>query len=303
VEIVRDKTTLVHGDLISHFMLKIGEGDRVFIFLSDKYLHSPFCMFELFEMWRNSRQNKAEFLRKVRFFTLDGTKIGTPREWLAYTKFWKQERDELRKAINSVGWQDAGEEAIKRYRHMKDFTDKVSDVLALFADVVQARSFEDFVRDGFGDVPRAEVTAETANEPVDDRRPAGGGRSAIEEPAAQEAIETDKRSRTTGYTGPATRDPLRAQRVSRPNQCRRRAVCRRCDKRSQGGRDNFRGLAGQRDHRPDELICAVSGLSLRAASCSTVFRKRKRMGIVAICRAEETGPEAYASRSLDRALR
>jgi len=61
IEIIRDKTTLVHVDRISAFMQQIGGGDRVFIFLSDKYLHSPYCMFELFEMWRNSRQDSAEF--------------------------------------------------------------------------------------------------------------------------------------------------------------------------------------------------------------------------------------------------
>ena len=87
LEIVRDKTTLVRGDLISEFMRKIGEGDRVFIFLSDKYLHSPYCMFELFEMWRNSRQNKKEFLRRVRFFTLDDTNIASPSDWLQYARY------------------------------------------------------------------------------------------------------------------------------------------------------------------------------------------------------------------------
>jgi internalin A len=153
VQIDRDKTTLGHGDRISSFMRQIGEGDRVFIFLSDKYLKSPFCMFELFEMWRNSRQNSSEFLRRVRFFTIDGARIGKPREWLEYTKYWKQERDELRQAIDSVGWTDAGEEAIKRYRHMETFAGKVADVLALFADVVQMRTFEEFLGLGFNDPP------------------------------------------------------------------------------------------------------------------------------------------------------
>jgi hypothetical protein len=153
VKIVRDKRTIAHGDLISEFMLKIGEGDRVFIFLSDKYLHSPYCMFELFEMWRNNRQNKAEFSRRVRSFTVDGARIGKPREWLEHTKFWKQERDELRQAIDDVGWEYAGEEAIKRYRLMETFTGKISDVLALFADIARPRTFEDFLDWGFEDPP------------------------------------------------------------------------------------------------------------------------------------------------------
>ena len=43
-------------------MKELGASDRVFVFLSDKYLKSSYCMFELFEMWRNSRQNSADFL-------------------------------------------------------------------------------------------------------------------------------------------------------------------------------------------------------------------------------------------------
>jgi hypothetical protein len=82
----------------------------------------------------------------VRFFTLDDAKIGTPIERLEYAKFWKQQRDDLRKAIDGVGWQDAGEESIKRFRLMDEFAGKVADVLALFADVIQARTFGDFLK-------------------------------------------------------------------------------------------------------------------------------------------------------------
>lgn len=154
IKIYRDKTSLIRGDLISDFMKQIGEGARVFIFLSDKYLHSAYCMFELFEMWQNSRQNKVEFLSRVRFFTIDKARIWSPSDWLEYTQYWKKERDDLRKAIDTVGWENAGDETIKRYRLMETFTGQISDVLALFADVVQARTFDDFVSYGFEDPPK-----------------------------------------------------------------------------------------------------------------------------------------------------
>lgn len=44
-----------------------------------------------------------------------------------------------------------GDEVIARYRHMELFASKVSDVLALFADVVQPRTFKDFEKFGFDD--------------------------------------------------------------------------------------------------------------------------------------------------------
>ncbi|MFL9829181.1 toll/interleukin-1 receptor domain-containing protein, partial [Rhodoplanes sp. SY1] len=53
--ILRDKQVLGLGDRISKFMRRLGGGDRVFVVLSEKYLRSRNCMFELSEVWRNSR--------------------------------------------------------------------------------------------------------------------------------------------------------------------------------------------------------------------------------------------------------
>jgi TIR domain len=166
VSIVRDKTTLSRGDQISEFMNKIGKGDRIFIFLSEKYLHSPYCMFELFEIWRNNRQDKPEFLRHVRFFTVDGAKIGKPDEWLNYTKFWQHERDRLREKIEIVGWRDAGEEVIRAFRNMETFAGKISDVLALFADVVQPRTLDEFLTYGFEDPDEYRPPKNTIEQPI-----------------------------------------------------------------------------------------------------------------------------------------
>ena len=126
------------------------------MFISSKYLRSPYCMFELFELWRNSKENKSDFIQKVRLFTLDGTKIGTPTEWLDYTSYWVKERDKLRKKINQVGWTNAGEEIIRRYNYMETFATKIGNVLALFADVVQPKTFEEFLNYGFSDPSLAE---------------------------------------------------------------------------------------------------------------------------------------------------
>ena len=56
-------------------MKRIGHGDRVFVIMSRKYLCSPFCMFELSEIWRISRQEGEAFLQRVRVYTLPDAKI------------------------------------------------------------------------------------------------------------------------------------------------------------------------------------------------------------------------------------
>jgi internalin A len=147
--IIRDESTLSFGDSISKFMRAIGEGDRIFVFLSDKYLKSPFCMFELFEIWRNSRQDNAEFLRRVRVYTLGDAQIWKPVDRVEYGKYWKDQHEELRKAVGEAGLDVLGEEDLRTYKLMQDFASKVGDILALFANIVQPRSFEDLKAYGF----------------------------------------------------------------------------------------------------------------------------------------------------------
>jgi len=87
ISVQRDKTALRPGDLISEFMQKMGESDRVYIFLSDKYLKSAFCMFELFEVFRNSKQQKEKFLQKMNIFSIDGVGIYSPQDRLSYSEY------------------------------------------------------------------------------------------------------------------------------------------------------------------------------------------------------------------------
>src|SRR5271166_6567941 len=151
--IIRDKTTLTFGDSIAKFMKGIGEGDRIFVVLSDKYLKSSFCMFELFEIWRNSRQDRAEFLRRVRIYTLGDAKIWKPVDRVKYAKYWKDQHEELKQAVGEAGLDVLGEEDLRSYKHMQDFASKVGDILALFANIVQPRSFDDLKAYGFDDPP------------------------------------------------------------------------------------------------------------------------------------------------------
>jgi internalin A len=123
------------------------------VVLSDKYLKSPFCMFELFEIWRNSRQDGAEFLRRVRIYTLGDAKIWKPVDRINYAKYWKDQHDELRQAVEQAGLDVLGEEDLRSYKLMQYFASKIGDILALFANIVQLRSFDDLRAYGFGDPP------------------------------------------------------------------------------------------------------------------------------------------------------
>ena len=48
---VRDKTSLRYGDLISTFMKTLGQSNLVIVVLSAKYLYSTYCMTELHALY------------------------------------------------------------------------------------------------------------------------------------------------------------------------------------------------------------------------------------------------------------
>ncbi len=56
------------------------------------------------------RQDNAEFLRRVRMYTLGDTKIWKPVDRVRYGKYWKDQHDELGAAVDEAGLDVLGEE-------------------------------------------------------------------------------------------------------------------------------------------------------------------------------------------------
>jgi internalin A len=129
--LLRDKDVLSLSDSISAFMRRIGTGDRVFVILSDKYLRSPHCMFELSEVWRNSRQEERTFLQRVRIYALPDANIfkptdSPPADWAIH---WKQEHDELESRARQHGIFVLGELGNRRLTQMRTFYNQVGHSL------------------------------------------------------------------------------------------------------------------------------------------------------------------------------
>ncbi|MBX3516637.1 MAG: toll/interleukin-1 receptor domain-containing protein [Rhodospirillales bacterium] len=147
--ILRDKTAMGLGQRISKFMRRIGGADRIFVILSDRYLKSPFCMFELSEVWRNCRLEEEEFLEHIRVFALPSATIWSPEERLEYAIHWKQRYDNLE--VKAHGYDILGDRDSQEFRRMREFSRNVSDILATVADILQPRDFEELREYGFRD--------------------------------------------------------------------------------------------------------------------------------------------------------
>jgi internalin A len=149
--ILRDEDVLSLGDSISDFMRRLGAGDRVFVIISDKYLRSPHCMFELSEVWRTSRQEGRVFLERVRIYAMPDVKIFEPTDWADWAIYWKEQHDALEGRAFRHGLAVLGELGSRRLAQMRNFYNQIADILGTFADIVQPRTFDELELYGFDD--------------------------------------------------------------------------------------------------------------------------------------------------------
>lgn len=153
VRVIRDKDALTVGDSISTFMRRLGASKRVFVILSEKYLKSPHCMFELHEIWRNARQDKSKFMKTIRVYRMEDANIFSPEDWVFWAVYWKEEYELLDKLARKHGAATLGEYGYRRLTQMQQFHANISNILGMISDTVLPRSFEELKRHGFEDVP------------------------------------------------------------------------------------------------------------------------------------------------------
>jgi internalin A len=149
--ILRDKIAMKLGDSISEFMAAIGRGDRVFVFLSEKYLESDFCMTELTRLWIDCRTDKDEFIRRSHVFALPDAKFRNIGERAALAKYWGERVATLRaSAIGPTGML-LGDADYAQLRWIERIAHHVGEILHLFADRLQPKDFAEFLKYGFDD--------------------------------------------------------------------------------------------------------------------------------------------------------
>ena len=90
LKIIRDIRDIGYKGSISAFMERIGQGNCVIVVISDKYLRSPNCMFELVEIAEGK-----QFHDRVFPIVLSDANIYDPVKRLDYVRHWEVKREEL----------------------------------------------------------------------------------------------------------------------------------------------------------------------------------------------------------------
>jgi len=97
VKITRDKEVLQFKEKIREFMERIGYGKCIVTVISDKYLKSKNCMFELVQIAKNGR-----FYDRVFPIVLPDANIYDPTECADYVLHWQNKCDELQDKLNQI---------------------------------------------------------------------------------------------------------------------------------------------------------------------------------------------------------
>ncbi|MEB3213789.1 MAG: caspase family protein [Leptolyngbyaceae bacterium] len=96
--LIRDKNDLGFKGRIKAFMERIGQGNAVIVIISEKYLKSENCMFELVEIARN-----GDFYDRIFPVILDDAQIYKPIQRIRYIQHWEDQIKELDEAMKTVG--------------------------------------------------------------------------------------------------------------------------------------------------------------------------------------------------------
>jgi hypothetical protein len=161
ISVLIDREQVKPGERISAFMDAISKGDMIIVVLSDRYLESEFCMYEINGIWRQSNEDEHLFLSRVIPLILPDAKLKTTADLLARGEYWLSiKRDLDRKVGGSLD--SVGSRLFARYKLIKQFAEHVSDLLLLLVDKQEPRDFERQAQEGFREVVAQILAARSA---------------------------------------------------------------------------------------------------------------------------------------------
>ncbi len=133
-QVLRDNINIAYGGLISEFMKKMGEGDLIVVFTGKNYVESEYCMFELLEIARNSKWDKAAFTQRILPVPLEVIRFDQPKVLLESIRYWEQKTQEWVDLYKAVASQLSSEQG-KRFENVKEIHQNFSKLSDWLIDI------------------------------------------------------------------------------------------------------------------------------------------------------------------------
>src|SRR5262249_52782716 len=127
------------------------QGDFIVTVISDKYLRSEYCMYELFRIYRNCADKPERFLGKVVPLILPDAKLERLSDRFERAEYWMEQQKELEPRVKEH--MDAvGTQFYWKFRLIGEFARNTADMLEHLVDKLQPRDFERQAKEGFREV-------------------------------------------------------------------------------------------------------------------------------------------------------
>ncbi len=151
----RDKERMKGGDSIERFGHEISKAQRIIAVISEKSLHSEFCMaHELFRAFRRCDYQRLEFQEKVIALVMDDAKplLKDHSAIIALAAEWKLRLEKLRSELQAIDSNRKSPHLWVYLDMVDDMCPRLPDMLGALADIVMKRGFDEITADGFKQV-------------------------------------------------------------------------------------------------------------------------------------------------------
>ncbi len=151
----RDKERMRGGDSIDRFAHEISKANRIIAIISEKSLHSEFCMAqELFRAFRRCDYQREEFQEKVIALVMDDAKpsLRDNSAIITLANEWKQRLEKLRTELHGLDPNRKSPNLWVFVDMIEEMCPRLPDMLGALADIVMKRGFEEITADNFKQV-------------------------------------------------------------------------------------------------------------------------------------------------------
>ncbi|MEH2468140.1 leucine-rich repeat domain-containing protein [Nostoc sp.] len=126
IKIIRDSNEIGYKERFKEFMQRLSRGRCVILVISDQYLKSENCMYELVEISKN-----GNLYQQIFPIILADANIFNPIERIKYIEYWEEKIKELNAALKKVDADNLQgfREDIDQYREIRSTIAKLTDLL------------------------------------------------------------------------------------------------------------------------------------------------------------------------------
>ena len=145
---MRDRNQMEIGERISKFLTELTQADIVVALISDKYLRSRFCMYEMHSLWQRARFGDRSMIDLVLPVVLPDVRIANFEDRVRYIAHWKARADMLF-AQTGANIRSIGPGALDEARQAEEFSQQIDEILVFIGDVLMPNRLEDHLANDF----------------------------------------------------------------------------------------------------------------------------------------------------------